>query len=338
MNPLEACEDDYYWGSGAELAMNITMPEGYAMKRIGSKGYCGLNMHFIRVDDLATEWKGLNNPNGSHGAAVKNCAECGYAPNRAVECTQPLDGTFACCFTLSRCPVNKPSDRSHKAYKLQYDVEYTEDLSKLKAIGGFVVDVSGGAIEWNIGPDAKKAPNTKCDSKACVTTDTFTVGTQRNRGVDGGICSGEMLWSYTHQHLGGINATMHINGKPHCTSYAVHGTDPTNPVGNEKGFVVKFTECVSKPLGNKVRLNKGDKVKLEAWYDVDVDSQGTLPMPGGKHGGIMDLFFGLMDCDPGTFGEIYVCRQSTCVPTFKGHPKRGETSYSKIDACQAACR
>ena len=70
--PLAYCEDDYYWGYGAEMAgMHYQIPEGYAMKRIGASGHCGLNIHFINVEDFKTEWKGFNNLNGSHAAAVK---------------------------------------------------------------------------------------------------------------------------------------------------------------------------------------------------------------------------------------------------------------------------
>jgi hypothetical protein len=337
VNPLQYCQNDYYWGYGAEMHnMTYTVPKGYAMKRIGSKGHCGLNMHFIRVEDLQLEWEGFNNPNGSWGAAVKNCAECGWAPGRAVECEKVLDGTFACCFTKSRCP-NNGKITGKKSYKLQYDIEYTEDLAALKPLRGVVLDLSGGAIEWNIDANMRKRANTECGDKACVTKDTWTVGHQK--GFGRGICAGTMMWSYTHQHLGAINSTMFLNDKPYCTGFPVHGTDPTNPPGNEKGFVVKFTDCVSRDgLGNQVRLNAGDKLRIEAWYDVDKDSVGTLPLPGGKHGGVMDLFFAMMDCDPGTFGEIYVCRQSTCVPSFKSNIDRKETHYDTIDACQAACK
>jgi len=337
VDPLEYCEDDYYWGYGAEMrGMDYTVPDGYAMKRIGASGHCGLNMHFIRVEDVATEWKGFNNPNGSWGAAVKNCAECGWAPGRAIECLPVLDGTFGCCFTYSRCPVNNPSDRAHKSYKLEYDVEYTDDMSSLKPLRGVVLDVSGGAVEWNVAPNMKPRDNTECSGTACVTKNSWIVGEQK--GFGNGVCSGEMLWSYTHQHLGAINSSMIINGKPHCTSFPVHGTNASNPPGDEKGFVVKFTDCVSKQkLSNNIRLEKGDKLEVEAWYDVDPDSKLTLPMPGGKHGGVMDLFFAMIDCDPGTFGEIYVCRQSTCVPTFHGHPTRSESQWKTLGECQAVC-
>lgn len=94
------------------------------------------------------------------------------------------------------------------------------------------------------------------------------------------------------------------------------GSDPTNPAGNEQGFLVKVTECVDhKVKGNKIRLNQGDVVTLTQHYDVDPTSTRHFPMPGGKHGGIMALFFVMMDCDAGTFAEVYVKRSGVCVPT-----------------------
>jgi len=100
------------------------------------------------------------------------------------------------------------------------------------------------------------------------------------------------------------------------------GTDPQNPPGNEQGFLVRVTECVDHRLqGNKVRLAKGDVLTMTAHYDVDPVSQQYYPLPGGKHGGIMALFFSVMECDSGTWGEIYVRRNDTCVgvPSSKRH-------------------
>merc|ERR1712146_784061 len=94
--------------------------------------------------------------------------------------------------------------------------------------------------------------------------DSWIVGHQK--GFGNGICSGRMMWSYTNQHLGAINSTMFLNGKPHCTGLPIHGTDASNPPGNEKGFVVKFTDCVDQDsLGNDVQLLPGDELAIEAW-------------------------------------------------------------------------
>jgi len=180
------------------------------------------------------------------------------------------------------------------------------------------------------------AHKTECGgNKGCVTKNTWTV--DRQTGFDGSICSGDMIWSYTHMHLGAINSTLTVNGKTMCTGYPIIGTDASNPLGNEKGFNVGYTNCIDKSgLGNNFRLNKGDILAVEAWYDVDVNSTRNLPLPNGKHGGIMDLFFAMMDCDPGTFDEIYVCRQNSCVPTFTGHVDESE-AFGTIGDCQKSC-
>jgi len=289
---------------------------------------------FHSTEDLKLNWNGFNDPKGNHGAAIKNCIECGYAPDRAVECTKGGDGGFECCFTLSRCPVNNRADIEGKGYRIQYDLEYSEDLSQLKPVKMFMLD-NRGDTEGNIYPN-QDSPHTHtiCDDTTCKTNRTWTVGHQGKLGE--GVCSGTMLWSYLHQHIGAINGSMLINGKQHCAGYPTIGTDPANPYGNEKGYVVAFTECVNST--NQVRINKGDTVSILGYYDVDVDSTRNAPIPSGKHGGVMGLYFGQMDCDEGTFDEVYVCRSATCVPAYTGNLGRKDTHYKTADECRAQCQ
>merc|ERR1712080_67845 len=118
------------------------------------------------------------------------------------------------------------------------------------------------------------------------------------------------------------SGTMFVNGVEKCTSYPKIGTVPgTGPesVGNEKGYVVGFDNCVDQTnLNNSVRLNAGDEVTITGLYDVDPNSTRNLPIPGGKHGGIMMLYFYGIDCDPGTYPAKYVCRQNQCLEAPKG--------------------
>lgn len=128
---------------------------------------------------------------------------------------------------------------------------------------------------------------------------------------------------------------MAINGKEVCTSLPVVGTDPANPPGNEQGYLVGVTQCIDHRLqGNKVRLEAGDVITLSAQYDVDPMSQRHFPMPGGKHGGIMALFFAFMDCDPGTYSEVYVRRNDACVPV--PHQKRDKVGpiFETLAQCE----
>jgi hypothetical protein len=333
--PLDECQRDFFWGGGAEFHnMSYTVAEGYAFKRINSQGWCGANFHFLRTEDLKVHWDGFNDPMGSHGAAVKNCIECGYAPNRAIECTEGGDGGFECCFTLSRCPVNNRSDIVAKGYRFQYDVEWSEDLSQLKPVKMVMLD-NRGDTEGNIFPgQISPETHTICDDKLCITNRTWTVGKQGKLGD--GICSGTMLWSFLHQHIGAVNGSMWVNGQQHCAGYPNIGTDPSNPYGNEKGYIVSFSECVNST--NQVRLNAGDLVTILDYYDVDVNSTRNLPIPNGKHGGVMGLYFGQMDCDEGSFGEVYVCRNSACVPTYEENLATTQTWYATADDCRGSCK
>merc|ERR1711937_616775 len=136
-------------------------------------------------------------------------------------------------------------------------------------------------------------------------------------------------------HAGGMLGTMDINGVPYCISEPVVGTDPENPAGNEQGFLVRVTECVDHRLqGNKVRLEVGDVVTLTQHYDVDPASKRHFPMPGGKHGGIMALFFTVMDCDEGSWGEVYVRRNDTCVPVPSSKSQRVGQFWQTKSQCE----
>ena len=42
--------------------MPVVYPQGHALVRIGTKGSCGGNLHFIRTEDLKTHWDGENDP------------------------------------------------------------------------------------------------------------------------------------------------------------------------------------------------------------------------------------------------------------------------------------
>jgi len=69
-------------------------------------------------------------------------------------------------------------------------------------------------------------------------------------------------------------------------------------------------------------------------YDVDPESQRHFPMPGGKHGGIMGLYFAFMDCDAGSWGEVYVRRNDTCVPVPSSKRQRVGEHYDTKAQCE----
>lgn len=339
---LSDCEGDLYFGAGAEMrGVPKHWPEGYGFRRINAADHCGGNLHFIRTEDLKTKWDGMNDPSQfpadmQLGAAVKNCIECGWAPGRSISCGKGGDGGFECCVQGSRCPVNNPSDRSKKAYHLKYVVKYVRDLTAIKPIKFNVINVGGGAVEWNVAPNLNKpGQGQTCNDTVCHIQHTWTVDHMgKMGGGNHGICPGTMLWSYVHMHNGAMYGSLNVNGKEVCRSKPKIGTDtdPTN-VGNEKGYAVGFEMCIDKDIKNNAfRLNKGDQFHLEAFYDVDPKSMAHYPMPGGKHGGIMTLFFYSMDCDPGTYTTSWACRDNQCIEALTA---KGE--FETEAACSASC-
>merc|ERR1719198_456713 len=213
----------------------------------------------------------MNDPNGSMGAAIKNCAECGYAPGRDLGvCQNWLDGSFACCFTGSRCPVERDSlTAPAKSYHLKGVFEYTRNMSAgLKNLRIHLLDVGGApriqkgqfmfGTEWNVDSYLNNyGANTECNGTVCNATNSVVIGEQKS--LENGWCAGEMIWSYGHMHAGAIETTMFVNGKAYCKSIPQVGTDPHNTPPNEKGFVVDISNCVDKhTMNNSVILKKGD--------------------------------------------------------------------------------
>lgn len=346
--PLDLCEDDFFFGGGAEYrTMDYTMLEGYGQPRIGSLGDCGGNFHFINTEDLLLEWDDFNNPNGDSAAAAKLCAECGWEPNRADGlCEKWGDGSFICCFTESRCKVNNQKNKTKLEYKMKGKFYYSHNFADTKGVQINLVDIGGNARtengqmldqldEWNVDANLNNVGmHQQCNDTVCTMTNSYVIGDGSHFGY--GICSGEMLWSYIHVHVGTLGGTVQVNGQQICDVAPIIGTDPNNAPGNEQGYLVGVEMCIDhRTLGNKIRLNKGDVLTATALYDVDKKSKLYAPLPGGKHGGAMALFFSVMDCDEGTWGEVYVVRNETCVGAPRSKSDRIGTFYNTRASCEA---
>jgi len=219
-------------------------------------------------------------------------------------------------------------------------------LLSRKGLRIHLMDLSGGThfnkgqfifgVEWNTDAILNNAgTHQACNETVCTISNSVVVGHEAN--FETGLCAGNLVWGYTHMHAGGISSTMSVNGKPHCTSVPQIGTDANNTPGNEQGFVVKISECVDqRKYNNSVRLSKGDVVSVTALYDVDAASKRNFPMPGGKHGGTMAMFFTWTECDDDTWNEKYVCRQGKCF----GIPQQKTWLWRKYDSrasCEEKC-
>lgn len=76
---------------------------------------------------------------------------------------------------------------------------------------------------------------------------------------------GYLLDVKPHLHDGGLNMTFYVNGKEACTSNAVYGTSGSATIdGGEKWETIgAYTPCLE-----PIAIKKGDKLTMEAWYDL----------------------------------------------------------------------
>jgi hypothetical protein len=84
-----------------------------------------------------------------------------------------------------------------------------------------------------------------------------------------------------------------------------------------------------------IRLEKGDTLTLTTHYDVDPASNRSFPFPGGKHGGVMGLFFYSVDCDDGAVDAGFACRQGACISVPQG---KSTSEYDTLGDCRQACK
>lgn len=78
--------------------------------------------------------------------------------------------------------------------------------------------------------------------------------------------SGTIVNARGHMHDGGVQLSMIRNGKPVCVSEAIYGGAESTFIGKDGTkweTISSMTECTQ-----AIRIEKGDKIKLEAVYDT----------------------------------------------------------------------
>jgi hypothetical protein len=76
---------------------------------------------------------------------------------------------------------------------------------------------------------------------------------------------GYLLDLKPHLHDGGLNVTFYVNGKASCTSNAIYGTSGAATIGNGEKWetIGAYTPCTE-----PIPIKKGDKLTMDAWYDL----------------------------------------------------------------------
>jgi len=95
--------------------------------------------------------------------------------------------------------------------------------------------------------------------------------------------SGDFVYTMGHMHDGGVNVVLKVNDVERCNSRALYGGEghTTTLEGRTWETIRETTPCT-----NTIRVQKGDRVYMQANYDVELHPSRT--MGGGKkgHGGM----------------------------------------------------
>lgn len=271
-NPnLGVCGDwlNYSFGVGAESRTSpVVLPEGHGYvvdSRRAKDNHWTLNLHALRTEGLRKS----GSP-ATQAQAVKDCIECNYAAEKekiCKYCTNWTSGTFQCCLDGNICPTDG-SVSGTKNYALQYKVTYTKQVSAVVPLYFFLLDASNCMIEHNI-PANNQNPThiTHYSWKAPINS--------------------KLVMATGHIHIGGIDISLYINGELQCTTTSHYGTDPANPPGNEKGYLVAANTCY---VSKQTKVGDNITVRSQYWVGTESDPLNTA-LPPGNHNGVMDYMY-----------------------------------------------
>ena len=266
--------ENYVFGIGAESRNSPQkFPAGYGYP-IPEGDAWGGNIHLLHTQNLSTQYTG-----GSLERAAKECNECYYAPGKGAECTPAQNGTFQCCGDRCydgscSCPTVADAPTEEVPYYLQYTVDYVLPAGGAKTLKDVRVGV------WTT-PNCAAFYNVLANDAEpeSYSTTTFTIPHD-----------GDVIHATGHLHTGAINVSLWHNSKFVCASYPSYGTE-VDVAGNERGHLVKMTNCLDKDTDGALTLKKGDTVRIDAYYEVGAEDPRIAPSPAGTHLNVMAYMY-----------------------------------------------
>jgi len=280
-NKLCPTGPNYMFGIGSESRnspVHFPKAHGYLVQANDS---WGANIHLLRTD--SGKYLQGDDPH----AAVQQCNECFYAPNKGAGCSPDKNGTFACCgencFDGSCfCPTTAAAKKvPANTYYLRYTVNFTTDLDAITPVDVGVYTTPSCKTFYAVYENDEQPES--------LSSTTFTIP-----------ADSELMLAIGHQHVGARNISLHHNGKAVCASVARYGTEEGVP-GNEKGYVVEFPPCYNADdnQGQGFKVKKGDTLRVDSWYWVGRNDKMIAPHPGGTHLNVMGYMYMAYKVAPG---------------------------------------
>jgi hypothetical protein len=280
----------FTFGIGAESRNTAwRMPAGYGFAVDGTEKWGG-NIHAISTADYAVD-------------NVKAC----------IECVCPFGGGgVSCCPDGSVCPgagerwraLNASGALTPTPYYLQYTVTWVESYRQagIQPVQVLILDSTQCNVEYTIPQSCPwwiahgyqgSLTGLSFPSDFFASDCPHLQSTEYKAAFDA-----DLVWAVGHQHTGGINVTLSVNGRPAVASHPRYGNSTgVGPAaweaGNEPGYLVAMepADLSAAP----VPLREGDALRVDGLYRGSPQFSGVMsyimayavPTPTSRWGGCM---------------------------------------------------
>jgi len=294
----------------------VKFPNGYGMHVIydQEKPMIHINAHLLSN-------KNLKPIEGSAALAHKQCNECYYGPNKGLECTPEVSGTFKCCGDSTSCLTatsddychcttnNKGSSNKITKYQIQVDMNISRDIDKFKRVDIWTllapacqVNQKGVSVFEKVTPDNFCYNNTSnffgggsAFHKIDLQNDDNPLGLVETKVNVIAPASGLIVFGLGHLHTGGVSATLRINGKVVCTTGTTYGTnnDEKANARNERNHLIGIDTCYDTAIykDGGIRFQEGDVMTAESIYNGSRNDDRFIGHgAAGEHKNVMSFF------------------------------------------------
>jgi len=273
--------------------------------------------------------KNLQPIGGSIARAHKECNECYYGPGKGSECIPEVSGTFLCCGDADVCATGEEfcacatttasssEPTTTTSYRIELDLLIAKEVDKFTRVEQWNLAAPSCSVNMEGNPVFEEyPPDSFCHKNSLVGKSESNIPSSVFFSGGGALfhhipeqpdedpyvrtatslvapAGGILVWSQSHLHTGGVNATLYRNGKVLCSTTAIYGTDPdpSTNARNERGHLVGVTSCYDQIGPEGVRFDKGDVFTTESYYYGATNDPNLGPITGGEHKNVMSMFF-----------------------------------------------
>ncbi|MCO5562642.1 hypothetical protein L7F22_016270 [Adiantum nelumboides] len=181
---------------------------------------------------------------------------------------QPLrdgyQGGLFCCYDGVHCQLKDGYVGDNRTYYLKYTVHYLDWDDSILPVKIYIFDSTYDNAVCKVEYDVPSCSSQNLGISEC---------THIQESVMEVPIGGEVIYGVSHQHTGGIGATLYgQDGREICTSVPLYGNG--TEVGNEAGYIVGMTTCYPKP--GSVQVMSGERLQMVSNYSRATSHTGVM--------------------------------------------------------------